>query len=103
MTQDKRPSDKSKNRFERLGRIQPFKYLLHLRRRLKIGPKLRIGFGILILLMLIGYGWAISAGNKTTEEINRTTNLRAPLALASGKAQANWLKMEADIHAYLAL
>ncbi len=53
--------------------------------------------------MLIGYGWAISAGNTATEEINRTTNLRAPLALASGKAQANWLKMEADIQAYLAL
>jgi class 3 adenylate cyclase/HAMP domain-containing protein len=103
MTQDKRPSDKAKQRLEWVGRIQPFKYLLHLRRRLKIGPKLRIGFGILILLMLVGYGWGIAANNTATEEINRTTNLRAPLALASGQAQANWLKMEADVQAYLAL
>src|SRR5918996_5668261 len=95
--------DKAKHRLEWVSRIQPFKYLLHLRRRLKIGPKLRIGFGILILLMLVGYGWGIVAGNKATEEINRTTNLRAPLALASGRAQANWLKMEADVQAYLAL
>src|SRR5687767_13437408 len=103
MTQDKRPSDQAKQRLEWVGRIQPFKYLLYLRRRLKIGPKLRIGFGILILLMLVGYGRVIVAGNKATDEINRTTNLRAPLALASGRAQANWLKMEADVQAYLAL
>src|SRR5687768_3004664 len=95
--------DKAKHRLEWVGSIQPFKYLLHLRRRLKIGPKLRIGFGILILLMLVGYGWGIAANNTATEEINRTTNLRAPLALASGQAQANWLKMEADVQAYLAL
>ncbi|HZJ22527.1 MAG TPA: adenylate/guanylate cyclase domain-containing protein, partial [Anaerolineales bacterium] len=95
--------DKAKHRLEWVSSIQPFKYLLHLRRRLKIGPKLRIGFGILILLMLVGYGWGIVAGNQATEEINRTTNLRAPLALASGQAQANWLRMEADVQAYLAL
>ena len=88
---------------EWVGQIQPFKYLFDLRRRMKIGPKLRIGFGVLILLMLVGYGSGIVAGNRATEEINRTTNLRAPLALASGQAQANWLKMEADVQAYLAL
>lgn len=53
--------------------------------------------------MGIGYGWGIVAGIKATEEINRTTHLRAPLALASGQAQANWLKMQANIQAYLAL
>ena len=83
--------------------MRPFKYLLDLRRRMKIGPKLRIGFGVLILLMLVGYGSGIVAGNRATEEINRTTSLRAPLALTSGQAQANWLKMEADVQAYLAL
>ena len=95
--------DNAKHHLEWVGQIQPFKYLLQLRRRMKIGPKLRIGFGVLILLMLVGYGWGIVAGNRATEEINRTTNLRAPLALASGEAQANWLKMEADVQAYLAL
>ncbi len=103
MTQDKRSVDKVKHRFEWLGRLQPFKYFLYLRRRLKIGPKLRIGFGILIILMLVGYGGGIVAGNRATEEINRTTNLRAPLAMASGQAQSNWLKMEANVQAYLAL
>src|SRR5688572_12679004 len=103
MTEVRQPSDKARPRWEWVGQIQPFKYLLDLRRRMKIGPKLRIGFGVLILLMLVGYGWGIVAGNQATEEINRTTNLRAPLALASGQAQANWLKMEADVQAYLAL
>src|SRR5215207_5527152 len=103
MTGVEQPTDKGRPRWERVGQIQPFKFLLDLRRRMKIGPKLRIGFGVLILLMLVGYGSGIVAGNRATEEINRTTNLRAPLALASGQAQANWLKMEADVQAYLAL
>ena len=90
-------------RLEWVGQIQPFKYLLDLRRRMKIGPKLRIGFGVLIILMLVGYGSGIVAGNRATAEINRTTSLRAPLALASGQAQANWLRMQADVQAYLAL
>ena len=96
-------SDKPRQRWEWVGQIQPFKTLLDLRRRMKIGPKLRFGFGVLILLMLVGYGSGIVAGNRATEEINRTTSLRAPLALASGQAQANWLRMQADVQAYLAL
>src|SRR5512134_2126657 len=103
MTEVRQTPGKPRQRWEWAGRIQPFRHLLDLRRRMKIGPKLRIGFGILILLMLVGYGWGIIAGNRATEEIDRTTNLRAPLALASGQAQANWLKMEADVQAYLAL
>ncbi|HEY9528225.1 MAG TPA: hypothetical protein VIR02_14115, partial [Anaerolineales bacterium] len=103
MTEARQTPDKLGQRLEWMGQTQPFKSLLDLRRRMKIGPKLRIGFGVLILLMLVGYGSGIVAGNRATEEINRTTNLRAPLALASGQAQANWLKMEADVQAYLAL
>ena len=103
MTEVGQQSDKGRQRWERVGQIQPFKSLLDLRRKMKIGPKLRIGFGVLILLMLVGYGSGIVAGNRATDEINRTTNLRAPLALTSGQAQANWLKMEADVQAYLAL
>ena len=72
-------------------------------RKLKIGPKLVLGFGILIGLMLIGYGLGISAGNQATQEINRTTNLRAPTTLASARAQANLLELVADLQAYLAL
>ena len=72
-------------------------------RKLKIRPKLILGFGILIGLMLAGYGLGISAGNQATLEINRTTNLRAPTTLASARAQANLLELVADLQAYLAL
>lgn len=74
-----------------------------LRRKLKIGPKLVIGFGVLIALMLVGYGWGISASNLASQEINRTTNLRAPITLTSARAQANLLELVADLQAYLAL
>jgi methyl-accepting chemotaxis protein len=83
--------------------IPPFSVLTSLRRKLKIGPKLVIGFGILIVLMLVGYGLGISASNLATQEINRTTNLRAPTTLASARAQANLLELVADLQAYLAL
>lgn len=83
--------------------IPPFSLLTTLRRKLKIGPKLIIGFGVLIVLMLVGYGLGISAGNLATEEINRTTNLRAPTTLSSAQAQANLLELVADLQAYLAL
>ena len=80
-----------------------FGRLLLLRRRLRIGPKLSIGFGILIALMLVGYGLGISANDQATREINRTTSLRAPTTLASARAQANLLRLVADLQAYLAL
>jgi methyl-accepting chemotaxis protein len=80
-----------------------FGRLLLLRRRLKIGPKLSIGFGILIALMLVGYGLGISANSQATREIDRTTSLRAPTTLASARAQANLLRLVADLQAYLAL
>src|SRR4030066_1530879 len=80
-----------------------FGRLLLLRRRLKIGPKLSIGFGILIALMLVGYGLGISANSQATREIDRTTSLRAPTTLASARAQANLLPLVADLQAYLAL
>jgi methyl-accepting chemotaxis protein len=53
--------------------------------------------------MLVGYGLGISASNLATQEINRTTNLRAPTTLASARAQANLLELVADLQAYLAL
>lgn len=83
--------------------ILPFRILMTLRRKLKIGPKLVIGFGILIILMLVGYGLGIYASDLATQEINRTTNLRAPTTLASARAQANLLELVADLQAYLAL
>lgn len=77
--------------------------LLTFRRKLKVGPKLALGFGILIAIMLVGYGWGISAGQLASRQISRTTNLRAPLTLASARAQGNLLELVADLQAYLAL
>ena len=62
--------------------IPPLKWLVAMRRKLKIGPKLVIGFGILIAMMLVGYGWGIYSSSLATLEINRTTNFRSPTALA---------------------
>lgn len=81
----------------------PVSKLMTFRRRLKIGAKLLIGFGILIALMLAGYGWGIYASNLASREINRTTDLRAPITLASAQAQADLLALVADLQAYLAL
>lgn len=83
--------------------IPPFSILNTLRRKLKIGHKLVIGFGFLIALMFVGYGLGISASNLAIQEINRTTNLRAPITFASARAQANLLELVADLQAYLAL
>ena len=102
MIEEKHSPLDPEQRFRWLARIPPIPYLLGLRRRMKIGPKLRIGFGVLILLMLVGYGWGIVAGNRATEEIDLTTNFRAPLTLAVSRAQTNWLKMDASMQAYLA-
>lgn len=83
--------------------LPPAGSLMVLRHRLKIGPKLAIGFGILITLMLVGYGWGVFAGSLASREIRRTTDLRAPITLASARAQANLLELVADLQAYLAL
>ena len=83
--------------------IPPFSILMYLQRKLKIGPKLVIGFGLLIALMLVGSGLGISSSNRAILEIDRTTNLRAPTALVASQAQANLLELVADLQAYLAL
>jgi len=83
--------------------IPPISVLMYFRRKLKIGPKLVFGFSALIVLMLVGYGLGVSASNLATQEINRTTNLRAPTTLVSAQAQANLLELVADMQAYLAL
>ncbi|MFN2171030.1 MAG: HAMP domain-containing protein [Candidatus Promineifilaceae bacterium] len=94
---------KESNENTLIANIPPLRWLVAMRRKLKIGPKLVIGFGILIALMLVGYGWGIYSSSLATQEINRTTNLRAPTALASARAQAHMLELVADLQGYLAL
>jgi len=91
------------NAGDRKRAMPPFSAVITLSRKLKIGPKLTLGFGFLIGLMLVGYGLGIAAGNQATREIDRTINFRAPTALVSARAQANLLELVADLQAYLAL
>jgi signal transduction histidine kinase/DNA-binding response OmpR family regulator/CHASE3 domain sensor protein len=70
---------------------------------LKIGSKLNIGFGLLVALTLVVIGLSYLGSFRTTTNINRTSDLSAPTALASARAQANLLRMQADVRGYLAL
>jgi Tfp pilus assembly protein PilX len=60
---------------------------------LKIGSKLNIGFGLLVALTLVVIGVSYLGSFRTTTNINRTSDLSAPTALASARAQANLLRM----------
>ncbi|MEZ4616353.1 MAG: hypothetical protein R2867_12740 [Caldilineaceae bacterium] len=52
---------------------------------LSIGQKLNIGFGILVLLLLLIVGLIFAAGRDATESINLTIDVRVPAALASAR------------------
>ncbi len=71
--------------------------------RIRIGAKLNLGFGVLVLLTLVVIALSIFASRRATENMSRTADLRAPTAFASEQAQANLLRMLADVRGYLAL
>jgi class 3 adenylate cyclase/CHASE3 domain sensor protein/putative methionine-R-sulfoxide reductase with GAF domain len=72
-------------------------------KRLNIGGKLTVGFGILVALTLLVVGLNYLGSFKAVTNINRTGDLRAPSALASAQAQANLLRMLGEVRGYLAL
>jgi class 3 adenylate cyclase/CHASE3 domain sensor protein len=72
-------------------------------RRLNIGGKLTVGFGILVALTLLVVGLNYLGSVRAVTNINRTGDLRAPSALASAQAQANLLRMLGEVRGYLAL
>ncbi len=69
----------------------------------KIGTKLRIGFGILVIVTLVAITFSYLGSIRVTSRINTTGTLRSPAALASARAQANLLRILADVRGYLAL
>jgi CHASE3 domain sensor protein len=71
--------------------------------RLNIGRKLTVGFGILVLLTLATIALSFLGSNSATREINRTSQVRAPIALASARAHASLLRMIGDMRGYLSL
>ncbi|WP_287173119.1 adenylate/guanylate cyclase domain-containing protein [Mesorhizobium sp.] len=72
-------------------------------RKLNIGGKLTVGFGILVALMLLVVGLNYLGSIAAVRNINRTTDLSAPSAVASARAQANLLRMLGEVRGYLAL
>ncbi|OCP35603.1 adenylate/guanylate cyclase domain-containing protein [Ensifer sp. LC163] len=72
-------------------------------RRLNIGGKLTLGFGILVAILLLVVGLNYLGSIEAVRNINRTTNLSAPSAVASARAQANLLRMLGEVRGYLAL
>jgi CHASE3 domain sensor protein len=72
-------------------------------RNLKIGRKLSIGFGILVIITLVVVGWSYFGSAEATNKINLTEDLRVPTALDAASAQANLLRMLASTRGYLAL
>jgi len=77
--------------------------LAHIFRDLNIDAKLRLGFGVLVLLTLLVVGLIFVASRRATESINLTENARVPAALASAQAQSSLLKMQAAVRGYLAV
>jgi len=72
-------------------------------RNLNIGGKLTVGFGILAALTLLVVGLNYLGSLDAVRSINRTTNLSAPSAVASARAQADLLRMLSAVRGYLAL
>jgi CHASE3 domain sensor protein len=72
-------------------------------KNLKIGTKLTIGFGIMVVIVLLVALFSYLSSVPATESINRTDDLRVPTALTSTSAQANLLKMISSAQGYLAL
>ncbi len=70
---------------------------------MNIGTKLNLGFGVLVALTLLVIGVTYLSSDRATNSMSRAIEVRAPTALAAARAQANLLRMMADVRGYLAL
>ena len=68
-----------------------------------IGARLTFAFGALVGLTIAAVGLSYFGSKRATTNIHRTTDFRAPITLASARAQASLLRMFADVRGYLAL
>ena len=71
--------------------------------RLAIGSKLSLGFGILVLLTIVGAIFNYLASTNAMAGINIADEVRAPTALTAIRAEANLLRLQSDVRGYLAL
>ncbi|MGB8645077.1 MAG: MCP four helix bundle domain-containing protein [Anaerolineae bacterium] len=77
--------------------------LLGYMQNLKIGTKLTLGYGILVILVFLSAGVSYYGSYQATQKINQTSDVRVPAALAASRAQADLLRMLSDMRGYLAL
>jgi hypothetical protein len=69
-------------------------------RQLSIRDKLNLGFGSLVMLTVLVVGRSYLGSLEATFNINRTREFRMPAAFASADAQANLLRMTANVQGY---
>lgn len=72
-------------------------------RRLSIGSKLNMGFGVLVVLTLLVVGLNYITSLSAITTMNSTIDVRVPVSLASSRAQTDLLRMFGDVRGYLAL
>jgi CHASE3 domain sensor protein/HAMP domain-containing protein len=72
-------------------------------KNLKIGARLLIGFGLMVVLTIIGATISYFASTQATTSIDNTGALRVPIALAASAAQTDLLRLISDVRGYLAL
>jgi len=70
---------------------------------LNIGKKLALGYGSLVLFTIFVIGVSLWGGYNTKNSIDVTGEVRAPAALTAAEAEANLLRMLADVRDYLTL
>jgi len=69
---------------------------------LSIGNKLNLGFGTLVALALVILALGYLANSRASKTIERTSDVRAPVARAAAEAESNLLLMLSDVQSYLA-
>ncbi|HRQ24892.1 MAG TPA: hypothetical protein PLF42_15805, partial [Anaerolineales bacterium] len=68
---------------------------------LRIGSKLGMGFGVLVVLIFLSAAISFSYSDLAADQIRTTETVRVPTALLASKAQTNLLRMLADVRGYL--
>jgi CHASE3 domain sensor protein len=70
---------------------------------LRIGAKLAIGFGVLVVFFFLSAVISFNSSAEAARQIEKTETVRVPTALLASKAQTDLLRMLADVRGYLFL
>jgi signal transduction histidine kinase/CHASE3 domain sensor protein len=68
---------------------------------LRIGIKLALAFGVLVILVFVMVGLAYNSSSQAISSNNLTKDERAPALLAASAAQVDLLRLQSSIRAYL--